>query len=61
MKESEFWSNVYAVIRYQRKNSAQARFEVCMTESDLEEKRISLLFDENIENIETVGGKANVD
>jgi hypothetical protein len=60
MENNEFWSQVHAVIRYQRKNSSQPLFEVCMTETDLTEKRISLLFDQEIDNLEVVGGKSHV-
>lgn len=60
MIPSDFWSTVHAVIRYQRKSSAQLLFEVCMTETDLAEKKISLLFDQEINNLEVVGGQANV-
>jgi hypothetical protein len=31
-----------------------------MTETDLAEKKISLLFDQEINNLEVVGGQANV-
>jgi len=61
MKNKEFWSQVHAVIRYNRKNSNQALFEVCMTEAELTEKRISLLFDQEIVNLEVLGGQADVD
>jgi hypothetical protein len=61
MENNEFWSQVHAVIRYNRKNSPMTLFEVCMTETDLNEKRISLLFDQEIVNLEVVGGQANVD
>ena len=61
MENTEFWSQVHAVIRYNRKNFSQPHFEVCMTESDLVEKRISLLFDQEIDNLEVVGGESNVD
>lgn len=60
MENNEFWSTVHAVIRYNRKNSSQTLFEVCMTETDLNEKRISLLFDQEIVNLEVLGGQDNV-
>lgn len=60
MENNEFWSTVHAVIRYNRKNSSQTIFEVCMTETDLNEKRISLLFDQEIVNLEVLGGQDNV-
>ncbi len=61
MIPSDFWSTVHAVIRYQRKSSAQLLFEVCMTETDLAEKKISLLFDQEINNLEVVGGESYAD
>jgi hypothetical protein len=61
MKNKEFWSQVHAVIRYNRKNFSQPLFEVCMTETELTEKRISLLFDQEIDNLEVVGGESHVD
>lgn len=61
MENTDFWSKVHAVIRYNRKNSTLPLFEVCMSESDLTEKKISLLFDQEIANLEVVEGQANVD
>ena len=57
----DFWSTVHAVIRYQRKSSTYPLFEICMTEADLAEKRISLLFDQEINYIEVVGGESYAD
>ena len=56
----DFWSTVHAVIRYQRKSSKHPLFEICMTEADLTQKKISLLFDQEIDCIDVVGGQANV-
>lgn len=56
----DFWSTVHAVIRYQRKSSKHPLFEICMTEADLTQKKISLLFDQEIVYLDVVGGQANV-
>ena len=60
MENTEFWSTVHAVIRYQRKSSRHPLFEICMTEADLTQKKISLLFDQEIVYLDVVGGQANV-
>lgn len=60
-KVVDLWSTVHAVIRYQRKDSAQPFFEVCVTATDLAEKKISLLFDQEINNLEVVGGEPHAD
>lgn len=57
----DFWSTIHAVIRYQRKDSKYPLFEICMTEADLAEKKISLLFDQEINNLEVVGGESHVE
>lgn len=54
----DFWKLVYAIVVYDLP-SAQGNYKVCFTESELEETRVSLLFDPEVTNLRVRGPRIN--
>jgi len=53
-----FWETVYAIVVYDLPGS-QGNYKVCYTEEELEETRVSLLFDDSVTNFRVRGPRTN--
>lgn len=56
--KEDFWKAVYAIVVYDLPH-CKCNYKVCYTEGDLEETRVSLLFDPDVTNFRVRGPRVN--